>query len=68
MTSRHPVIIPPPKEPPVSREPDPVAARAALSRIVSGQLPDAVALEVLGLLEFRCRKTPGECFCGEHKL
>jgi hypothetical protein len=66
--NRHAVMLPPPKEPPAPHEPDPDAAREALLLLDLRKLPDAVALELVGLLEFRCRKTPGECFCGEHKL
>lgn len=67
MTERE-VILPPPKEAPEYRQPNPEEAREQLTRVSLAQVPDAVILELRGLLEFRCRKTPGECFCGVHKL
>jgi hypothetical protein len=67
--ARHAVILPPPKAaPPASEERAVPRFRETLSHIDWACVPEEVVVEIHYLLEFRCRKTSGECFCGEHTL
>lgn len=64
--ARHAVILPPPKTPPAPTEPQPAEVRTNLKSIDWAQVPDAVVIELRFILELRCRKTSGDCFCGVH--
>lgn len=68
MQARHAVILPPPKTQPIPQEPNPGEVRTSLKSIDWGHVPDAVVVELRFLLELRCRKTSGDCFCGAHLL
>jgi hypothetical protein len=66
--SRHAVILPPPKEAPQVKEPSPSELRENLKRVPWEQVPDSVIVELAYLLEIRCRRTSGSCFCLEHLI
>lgn len=69
--ARHSVIRPPAptvKELPPPREVSPSALQETLEAVEWRRVPAGVMAEIRYILELRCRKTAGECFCGEHSL